>query len=128
MFTKNELAESFIKHIKLIVRPLIMRCKLLISAWGHAILHAATLTRIMPTIYHTCSPLQLVFGKESNISHLRIFGCAMYVLISLPQLNKMGPQRIVGIYVGYESPSIVKYLEPTTGDLFTAHFADCNFN
>ena len=52
----------------------------------------------------------------------------MYVLISLPQLNKMGPQRIVGIYVGYESPSIVKYLEPTTGDLFTAHFADCNFN
>ena len=32
------------------------------------------------------------------------------------------------IYVGYESPSIVQYLEPTTGDLFIARFADCHFN
>ena len=40
----------------------------------------------------------------------------------------MGPQRRVGIYVGYESPSIIKYLEPSTGDLFTARFADCHFD
>ncbi|XP_058733845.1 uncharacterized protein LOC131605515 [Vicia villosa] len=40
----------------------------------------------------------------------------------------MGPQRRMGIYVGYESPSIIKYLEPTTGDLFTARFADCHFD
>ena len=32
------------------------------------------------------------------------------------------------IYVGFESPSIIKHLEPTTGDLFTARFADCHFN
>ncbi|XP_058768131.1 uncharacterized protein LOC131641850 [Vicia villosa] len=40
----------------------------------------------------------------------------------------MGPQRRMGIYVGYESPSTLKYLEPITGDLFTAHFADCHFD
>lgn len=34
----------------------------------------------------------------------------------------------MGIYVGYESPSIVKYLEPTTGDLFTACFVDFHFD
>jgi len=34
----------------------------------------------------------------------------------------MGPQRMV-IYVGYESPSIVNYLEPQTGDVFTTRFA-----
>ena len=34
----------------------------------------------------------------------------------------------LGIYVGYESPSIIKYLEPSTGDLFTARFADCHFD
>jgi hypothetical protein len=34
----------------------------------------------------------------------------------------------MGIYVGYQSPSILKYLEPLTGDLFTARFADCIFN
>ncbi|XP_021737563.1 uncharacterized protein LOC110704092 [Chenopodium quinoa] len=40
----------------------------------------------------------------------------------------MGPQRRLGIYVGFESPSIIKYLEPLTDDLFTARFADCHFN
>ena len=40
----------------------------------------------------------------------------------------MGPQRRLGIYVGYESPSIIKYLEPSIGDLFTARFANCHFD
>jgi hypothetical protein len=40
----------------------------------------------------------------------------------------MGPHRKMGIYVGYLSPSIIKYLEPLTGDLLTARYADCIFN
>ncbi|KAM2495139.1 hypothetical protein EV2_036023 [Malus domestica] len=40
----------------------------------------------------------------------------------------MGPQRKMGIYVGYDSPSIVRYLEPLTKDLFTARFTDCHFD
>jgi hypothetical protein len=39
----------------------------------------------------------------------------------------MDPHRKVGIYVGFQSPSIIKYLEPLTGDLFTACFADSIF-
>ena len=40
----------------------------------------------------------------------------------------MSPQRRLGIYVGYESPFIIKYLEPLTGDLFMARFADYHFD
>ena len=40
----------------------------------------------------------------------------------------MGPQCRLGIYVGFNSPSIIRFLEPTTGDLFTTRFADCHFN
>jgi hypothetical protein len=40
----------------------------------------------------------------------------------------MGPHRRMEIYVGYQSPSILKYLEPLTGDLFMGHIADCIFN
>ena len=40
----------------------------------------------------------------------------------------MGPQRRLGIYVRYESPSIIKYLEPSIGDLFMACFSDCHFS
>jgi hypothetical protein len=40
----------------------------------------------------------------------------------------MGPHTRMEIYVGYQSPSILKYLEPLTGDLFTARLADCICN
>ncbi|KAL0446220.1 UNVERIFIED_CONTAM: hypothetical protein Slati_1749900 [Sesamum latifolium] len=40
----------------------------------------------------------------------------------------MGPQRRLGIYIGFESLSIIKYLEPMTGDHFTARYLDCQFD
>ena len=40
----------------------------------------------------------------------------------------MGPQRRLGIYIGFDSPSIIRFLEPLTGDVFTARFADCHFD
>jgi hypothetical protein len=81
-----------------------------------------------PTTYHTTSPLHLVWGNPPNISHLRKFGCVVYTLVSPPQRTAMGPHRKLGIYVGYQSPSIIKYLAPLTGDLYTTRFADCIFN
>ena len=126
--TQNGLAESLIKRLQLIAKPLLMKTKLPASTWGHAIMHAASLIRIRPTSYHEYSPSQLVLGTQPNISHLRIFGCAVYVPIAPTQRTKMGPQRRIGIYVGFDSPSIIKYLEPMTGDVFRAQFADCHFN
>jgi hypothetical protein len=40
----------------------------------------------------------------------------------------MGSHRKLGIYVGYYSPSIIKYVEPLTGNLFIAQYTDCIFN
>ena len=105
--TQNGLAESFIKHLQWIARPLLLRTKLPLSAWGHALLHA---------------------GSQPNISHLHVFGCAVYVPIPPKQRSKMGPQRRLGIYVGFLSTSIIHYLEPLTGNLFTTRFADCHFD
>jgi hypothetical protein len=44
--TQNGLAESLIKRIKLIARPLLQDCNLPISCWGHAILHDADLAQL----------------------------------------------------------------------------------
>ncbi|KAL4025503.1 hypothetical protein IC575_013904 [Cucumis melo] len=126
--TQNGLTKSFIKRLQLIARPLLMRAKLPLFIWGHAILHAASLIRIRPISYHKYFPTQLAYGQEPNISHLRIFCCAVYVSIFPPQRTKMEPQIRLGIYVGFESPSIIRYLKPLTGDVFTARFADCHFN
>ena len=40
----------------------------------------------------------------------------------------MGPLRRLGIYVGFDSSSVIRYLEPLTRDVFRAKFADCHFN
>nr|BAD53525.1 hypothetical protein [Oryza sativa Japonica Group] len=40
----------------------------------------------------------------------------------------MGPLGKIGIYVGYETAYITKYLEPMTGDTHTVHLADCIFD
>jgi hypothetical protein len=126
--TQNSLAKSLIKRIKFTAKPLLQNCNLATSCWGHAILHAADLIQLRPTAYYTVSPLQLVRRNMPNIFHLRKFGCTGYVLILLPKRTSMGPHRKLGIYVGYQSPSLIKYLEPLIGDLFTARYANCIFN
>jgi hypothetical protein len=52
----------------------------------------------------------------------------VYVPISSPQRTKMGPQRRLRIYIIFHTASIIKYLEPLTGDIFTARFANCQFD
>ena len=91
-------------------------------------MHATSVIRIRPTSYHGYFPSQLVLGKQPNISHLRVFGCAVHVPIAPPQRTKMGPQRKLGIYVGFDSLSIIRYLEPLTRDVFRARFANCHFH
>ncbi|GJU45335.1 hypothetical protein Tco_1202601 [Tanacetum coccineum] len=118
---------------KLIVRPSPLKIEnespmFLERIQGHAILHAASLIRMRSSANHKYSPIQLTYGQEPNISHLKIFGCAVYVPIAPPQRTKIGPQRRLGIYVGYETSSIIRYIEPLTGDLFTARFADFHFD
>ena len=90
--TQNGLAKSLIKRLQLIARPLLMKTKLPASTWGHDIMHAASLVRIIPTSHNEFSPSQLVLGEQPNISHLRIFCCAVCVPIAPTQRTKMGPQ------------------------------------
>ena len=91
MHTQNGLAESLIKRLQLIARPLLLRANLPTSVWGHAILHAANLIKVRPSSYHKQSPHQLALGQIPNVSHFKIFGCAVYVPIAPPKRSKMGP-------------------------------------
>ena len=133
--TQNGLAKSLIKRLQLIARSLMMKTKLPTSTQGHVVMHVVSLIRIRPTSYHECSPSQLVLGKQPNIFHLRVFGFVVHVLIAPlqrtkmgPRRTKMGPKRRLGIYVGFDSLSIIRYLEPLTGDVFRVRFANFHFN
>ena len=46
---------------------------------------------------------------------------------SRPKTARTRPQRHEGICVGYDLPSIIRYLESATRNLFKARFANCKF-
>lgn len=48
--------------------------------------------------------------------------------ISLPHRTMMDCQIRLKIYIGYESPSIIRHLEPIRRDLFITQFVDCYFD
>ena len=106
--SQNGLAESFIKRLQLIARPLLLKTKLPLSAWGHAIIHAANLIRLRPIANHDLSPLRLAKGYQPNISHLRVFCCTVYVPIAPTRRPKLGPQTpswylcCLSIYIYYK--------------------------
>ena len=68
--SQNGLAEVFVKKIQLITCLLLLHANLPASMWGHAILHAATLLRLRPTLLNTQTSLELVSGRVPNIHHL----------------------------------------------------------
>ena len=105
-----------------------MKSKLSLSASGHAIIHATNLIRLRLTTNHDLSPLQLAKGDQPNILYLRVFGCAVYVPIAPTHRPKLGPQRRLGIYVGFQSASIINHIEPLTREVFTYRFANCHFD
>src|SRR6266508_1769454 len=96
--TQNRLAESLIKRIKLVARPLLYNCNLPTSCWGHAVLHKADLIQLRPTAYHTASLLQLVRGNQPNIicENLDL----RYTYRFHHRSVSIAPHRKLGIYVG----------------------------
>lgn len=124
---QNGLAEAFIKKVQLITRPLLLHAKLPSSMWGHAVIHAAALLRLRPTMLNSHSSFELLSGRVPNVSHLRIFGCQVWVPVAEPQKKTISSHRQEGIYVGFDSPSIIRYVSPTTGTLLRAQFKNCKF-
>ena len=74
------------------------------------------------------TPYELLNGTAPSVTHLRTFGCAVYIPIPPPNITKMGPRRRLGIYIGFDSASKIRYLDPTTGSLYFARFEDCIFD
>jgi hypothetical protein len=105
---QNGTAESLIKRIRIIARTLLMHAKFPASAWAHVVLYATTLLKYLPSVFNDSSPHHLAFATRPNVSHVRVFGCQVLVPILGPKQSKMGPQRQQGMYIGYDSSSIIK--------------------
>ena len=69
--------------------------------------------------------MQLTQGSAPKISQLHRFCCQVYVPIPPLWRLALGSFHKSGIYVGYETSSIIRFLDPAIGDCHTTLFADC---
>jgi len=90
--------------------------------WGHVILHATTLIRLCPSSVDIASLQELLSGRVLNVSYL--FGRPVWVPIPEPQLYTIDAHYQKGIYVGFDSPSIICYINSSIGRLLRAYFAN----
>ena len=125
--SQNGLAEAFIKKVQLVTKPLFIHAKLPDSFWGHAILHAADLLRLRPTLLSQQTPYELTLGWPPNITHLRVFGSQVWVPVPEPQRKTIGTHRSEAIYLGYDSPNIIGYMDPKTGAILKVRLVNCKF-
>ena len=51
------------------------------------------------------TPDEIFSGKKPKVSHLRIFGCLVYVHISKEKRTKLDPLGKKGIFLGYSKSS-----------------------
>ena len=47
----------------------------------------------------------MFFGEKPEVSHLKIFGCLVYIHIPKEKISKLYPSRKKGLFVGYNEQS-----------------------
>ena len=90
--------------------------------WSEALKTAAHLINLMPTqVLGGKSPLELLLGRKSNISHLRVFGCLCYVHVPENFRNKLEERGRKCVFLGYSTfEKGYKCYDPLTKKLYTS--------
>ena len=84
-------------------RALMQDAQLHISLWPYAFNTANMLRRVSPAKGKTKTPHELFHGSKPNISHLRAYGCAAYVMLEKhEQASKVSPVSQRGQLIGYD--------------------------
>ena len=125
--SQNGLAKAFFKKLQLVTRPLLLHAELPDSFWGHALLHAAALLRLRPTLLNHLTSFELLAGMPPNSSHLRVFGCQVWISVAEPNRKTIGTHRFEAIYLGFDSPNIIRYMDIGNGNILKARFVNCKF-
>jgi hypothetical protein len=72
------------------IRSMMSNVTLLKIFWGHALETAALTINMVPSKSVEKTPYELWFGKISNMSYLKIWGCEVFV--KRPMSDKLGPK------------------------------------
>ncbi|GJT30563.1 ribonuclease H-like domain-containing protein [Tanacetum coccineum] len=97
---QNGKSERMIRTINNVVCSLLFQARLPPEYWVEALLIAAYLLNILPSIsINNGTPYTKLFNKPTSYTHLRTFGCLCYPYTFPP--HKLAPRTTPSIFLGY---------------------------
>ena len=107
---QNGRAERKIRHLEETGLALSAQASLPLKYWMQSFQTAAYLINLLPTkVLSYQSPIQLLFHKAPNYTHLRIFGCLCFPSLRPYTTNKLSYRSTPCVFLGY-APSHKGYL------------------
>ncbi|KAM2855117.1 hypothetical protein FF1_025475 [Malus domestica] len=114
---QNSIAERKNRDLLEKTRSLMFQMNVPKRFWSQALLTAAYIINRLPTrVLNSKSPVEVMKGRNINISHLRTFGCTCYVHIQAAHRDKLEPRAVKCVFMGYSSSQKgYKYFNPQNG-------------
>lgn len=100
---QNGVSERLNRSLITMARYMISHAHLPLCFWDAAVITASYLCNRLPILPNKLTPFEAIHGHPPNISHLKVWGCICYTLISGrdPERYKLEPTLHKGIFVGY---------------------------
>ena len=114
--SQNGVAERFNRTHMELARSMLVAKGLPSFLWDEAVAHANYLrNRVGTGALVDRTPYEAWFGVKPNVSHLREFGCDVWVLDETLNLSKLKPKARKMVFVGFiDGSKSIRYYDATT--------------
>ena len=114
--SQNGVAERFNRTHMELARSMMVARSLPSFLWDEAVAHANYLrNRVGTRALVDRTPYEAWFGVKPNVSHLREFGCDVWVLDETQNLSKLKPKARKMVFMGFiDGSKSIRYYDATT--------------
>jgi len=114
--SQNGVAERFNRTHMELARSMLVARNLPSFLWDEAVAHANYLrNRVGTRSLQGKTPYEAWYGRKPDVSHLREFGCDVWVLDEMLNLSKLKPRAKKMIFTGFmDGSKSIRYYDPET--------------
>lgn len=102
---QNGVAERLNRTLMEKVRAMLLGAGLKKELWAEAVVAANYIRNRSPTSKGTKTPWELFFGKQPDVSGMRVFGSRAFIMTPKQLRNKLDAVSEPGVFVGYAATS-----------------------